>query len=224
MNVALSDAVMARAAKHAALSDPARLQIVDLLTVGDLSPSEVRASLGMPPNLVTHHLNALEAAGMIRRHRSEADKRRTYVTLADGALDGLTPGAIGQARRVLFVCTANSARSQIAAALWQRASAIPVASAGTHPAERVAPGAIASARRHALVLPEESPRHLSAVHTVGDFVVTVCDNAHEELGDLNGAHWSVPDPVRIGTAAAFDAALDDLQHRVDDLAPRLIAS
>jgi protein-tyrosine-phosphatase len=224
MNIERRDEIELRAAKHAALSDPARLRIVDLLTVGELAPSEISDALDMRSNLVTHHLNVLESVGMLTRHRSEADKRRSYVRLTDTALDGLVPGAAGSARRVLFVCTANSARSQLAVALWNRVSSIPADSAGTHPADQIASGAIAAAARHELTLPGVHPRALTEVIEVGDFVVTVCDNAHEELGVRHGAHWSIPDPVRIGTDAAFDAALDDLQHRIDDLAPRLVAS
>jgi protein-tyrosine-phosphatase len=57
-----------------------------------------------------------------------------------------------------------------------------------------------------------------------DFVITVCDLAHEELGNLGGLHWSVPDPVPAGTDAAFDAAFDDIARRVQDLAPHLTAT
>jgi ArsR family transcriptional regulator, arsenate/arsenite/antimonite-responsive transcriptional repressor / arsenate reductase (thioredoxin) len=49
----------------------------------------------------------------------------------------------------------------------------------------------------------------------------VCDLAHEELGDRADLHWSVPDPARTGTPAAFDAAYEELTRRVSDLAPRL---
>ncbi len=57
-----------------------------------------------------------------------------------------------------------------------------------------------------------------------DFVVTVCDNAHEELPGLKGIHWSVPDPLRLNTEEAFEGAFADLSHRVNDLAPRLHAA
>jgi protein-tyrosine-phosphatase len=49
----------------------------------------------------------------------------------------------------------------------------------------------------------------------------VCDLAHEELAGPAHLHWSVPDPARAGTAAAFDRAYDQLTRRVADLAPRL---
>lgn len=213
-----------RAAKHATLSDPARLRIVDLLSLGDLSPTELQAVLGMPSNLVAHHLKVLEASGMLVRSRSESDRRRSYVRLVPAVLDGLVPGAVGRAHRVVFVCTANSARSQLAAALWRRSSSIPVASAGTHPADRIHPGAVAAARRHKVPLRASRPRRLADVASGDDVVITVCDSAHEELGDVGGLHWSIPDPVRSCTDEAFDATVTALALRIDDLAPRLIAS
>lgn len=213
-----------RVAKHAALSDPARLQIMDRLTLGDVSPTELQTQLGMSSNLLAHHLGVLESAGMLGRHRSEADRRRSYLHLAPGAFDGIQPGATDRAYRVVFVCTANSARSQLASALWQHASRIPATSAGTHPADRIDPRAIATARRAGLTLPAARPRSIAGVLGEGDFVITVCDTAHEELGDTGGLHWSVPDPVRTGTDAAFDVAFADIAGRIGELAPRLASA
>src|SRR5262252_8828353 len=148
MKTELTFDVPGRAAVHAALADPARLQITDILLAGDASPSELAAMLAMPSNLLAHHLHVLEQAGVITRRRSEGDRRRTYLRLMPGALDPLAPPPARAARRVLFVCTANSARSHLAAALWRRASSIPVTSAGTHPGDAIHPGAIEAARRH----------------------------------------------------------------------------
>ena len=58
----------------------------------------------------------------------------------------------------------------------------------------------------------------------GDLVVTVCDNAHEELGGLGGVHWSVPDPLRLGTEEAFEQAFQDIAHRISDLSPRVLTA
>ena len=58
----------------------------------------------------------------------------------------------------------------------------------------------------------------------GAMPATVCDNAHEELGVTGHLHWSIPDPVRIGTDDAFDTAYDELERRIAELAPRLAAS
>lgn len=218
-----------RARKHAALADPTRLGIADLLTLGDVSPSELQERLGVPSNLLAHHLNVLERAGLVRRRRSEADRRRSYLQLVPGALAGLVPEAALPARRIVFVCTANSARSQLAAALWQQSSGVPVASAGTHPAEGVHRGAVAVARRHGLGLADARPRSLDGVLRTDDYLVTVCDGAHEELRHDAHAraavvHWSVPDPVPAGSRAAFERAFEDLSRRVAALAPRVTAA
>jgi ArsR family transcriptional regulator, arsenate/arsenite/antimonite-responsive transcriptional repressor / arsenate reductase (thioredoxin) len=209
---------------HAALADPARLRITDALADGDASPSELAAIVSMPSNLLAHHLRVLEGAGLVTRHRSEGDRRRTYLRLVPGALDVLAGPPGRAATRVLFVCTANSARSHLAAALWRRASAVPVASAGTHPADAIDPGAIDAAQRHGLPLPRLRPRHISDVRHDGDFVITVCDLAHEELSGLAEVHWSVRDPVPGGDPAGFDAALAELAAWVGRLAPRLSAT
>jgi protein-tyrosine-phosphatase len=209
-----------RAAVHAALADPARLRITDALADGDASPSELAGMLAMPSNLLAHHLRVLEEAGLVGRRRSDGDRRRTYLRLVPGALDAPGTPELRAARRVLFVCTANSARSHLAAALWSRASAVPAVSAGTHPAAVIDPGAVAAAQRHRLPLPRHRPRHLTDVRDEGDLIVTVCDLAHEELGGLAAVHWSVPDPVAAGDAGSFDAALAELSRRVGLLAPR----
>jgi ArsR family transcriptional regulator, arsenate/arsenite/antimonite-responsive transcriptional repressor / arsenate reductase (thioredoxin) len=227
MNTVINDGLERRAAMHAALADPARLRITDTLADGDASPSELAGMLAMPSNLLAHHLRVLHQAGLVSRHRSEGDRRRTYLRLVPGALDVLAgpPALAGRvARRVLFVCTANSARSHLAAALWRRASGIPAASAGTRPADAIAPGALDAAQRHGLPLPVLHPRHISDVRHDGDLVVTVCDLAHEELGGLAAAHWSVPDPVPAGDPGSFDAVLAELSRRVGLLASRVAAA
>jgi protein-tyrosine-phosphatase len=122
---------------------------------------------------------------------------------------------------VLFVCTANTARSHLAAALWRKASSVPAASAGTHPAERIDPGAIDAAGRHHLPMRRLRPRHISEVRQEGDLVITVCDLAREELGQQAAVHWSVPDPVPAGDPGSFDTALAGLADHVTRLAPRL---
>jgi protein-tyrosine-phosphatase len=224
MNIEIDSDLARRVAMHAALADPARLAMTDMLADGDASPSELAAFLAMPSNLLAHHLRVLEEAGLVTRRRSEGDRRRTYLHLVPGALAALAGPAARQARRVLFVCTANSARSHLAAALWRQASEVPAASAGTRPASAIAPGAIEAARRHGLPMRRLRPRHISDVRQDGDLVITVCDLAHEELGGLAAVHWSVPDPAPAGDDASFDAALDELGCRVRVLAPRLRAT
>jgi ArsR family transcriptional regulator, arsenate/arsenite/antimonite-responsive transcriptional repressor / arsenate reductase (thioredoxin) len=216
--------VRRRARLHAALGDPARLAIVDALTVGDASPGEIARDLAMPTNLVAHHLKVLWEAGLVVRTRSEADRRRTYLRLDPANLAMLTPPTVDAGQRVVFVCTHNSARSQLAAALWRRRTGRPVASAGTKPAARVHPRAVRVAHRHGLTLDPAATAHVADVVHDGDLLIAVCDSAYEDLtGPIRPRlHWSVPDPVRVGTAAAFEAAYTELADRIDRVAPVLI--
>lgn len=220
MNIERTQDLERRAAVYAALGDVMRLRIVDTLRLGDASPSELSMALGVPSNLLSFHLKALEAAGLVTRQRSEGDGRRTYLRLLPDVFDEIGARPLEAPTRVVFVCTANSARSQLAAALWRQTSPIPTASAGTHPAERIDPGVIKTALRRDLELPSVAPQHLDDVLGEGDVVVTVCDLAHEELGRATRLHWSIPDPTRIGTTAAYDAAYDEIAARVVDLAQR----
>jgi protein-tyrosine-phosphatase len=196
------------------------------LVPGDASPGELGAELGLATNLLAHHLRVLQDAGVIRRVQSEGDRRRTYVQLrlADPIVRAaVTPRNVPVVaeRRVVFVCTHNSARSQLAAASWRQLSAVPVACAGTHPAARVHPGAVAAGRRHGLRLGRARTAHVDQVLQPHDLVVAVCDSAHEELDpELPRLHWSIPDPVRVGTDAAFDAAYTQINDRIRALAER----
>lgn len=127
------------------------------------------------------------------------------------------------ARAVLFVCTANSARSQLAAALWNARHEVSAASAGTQPADRVHPGAVKAASRAGLDLRDAVPRRLEDIPELPDLIVTVCDRAREDLAhrSLNRVilHWSIPDPAEDGRASAFDTAVRRLSVRVGTLAP-----
>jgi protein-tyrosine-phosphatase/DNA-binding transcriptional ArsR family regulator len=204
-----------RAARHAALGDPVRLAIADELSVADRSPIELRHHLGIESNLLAHHLDVLEQVGLIERSRSSGDGRRRYVHLLRPALEGLAPTPRVRPDAALFVCSANSARSQLAAALWYQITGKPALSAGTDPADRVDPGAVAAARRAGLDLGSATPKALSAIGRFPPLVITVCDRAHEELDpDAGWLHWSIVDPVPIRTRAAFDATLAELRSRM----------
>ncbi len=204
-----------RAARHAALGDPVRLAIVDELASSDRAPVELRRLLDLESNLLAHHLDVLEGVELIERFRSSGDGRRRYVHLRRGAFDGLTPGRSVVEGPALFVCSANSARSQLAAALWRRGTGHPAESAGTHPADRIHPGAVAAAERAQLDLSGAAPRALDPVGPTPALVITVCDQAHEEVAaDPTWLHWSIPDPVPAGTQAAFDATVDELADRI----------
>jgi protein-tyrosine-phosphatase len=225
MNIEQTAALARRAGLHAALADVTRLRVVDLLDIGDATASEIGSRLDVPSNLLAHHLRALEHAGLVSRRRSEGDGRRSYWSLRTDALTPAWPGSrsLAPTRRVLFVCTANTARSHLAAALWRRASRVAAASAGTEPGARINPGATAVAARHGLDLPDVAPTRLADSMREGDLVITVCDRAHEELRPLGWAHWSIPDPVPTATEESFENAYEALSARIDVLAPRLAA-
>ncbi|GIJ30877.1 arsenate reductase/protein-tyrosine-phosphatase family protein [Micromonospora sediminimaris] len=223
MEVELSS-LAARARTHAALGDPARLAIVDALTLGDASPGEIANRLDMPTNLVAHHVKVLTQADLVVKVRSEGDRRRTYLQLRPEALAALATPRLTGVGRVVFVCTHNSARSQLAAALWRHRTRGAAASAGTQPAARVHPRAVAVAHRHHLDLDPTGTAHVADVVRSDDLVIAVCDNAHEGLTDQlrPRLHWSVPDPVRMDTDEAFESAYADLADRVARLAPAVL--
>lgn len=212
-----------RVAWHAALADTARLRIVDLLTCSDRAPSELQAELGITSNLVAHHLGVLEAEGIIARRRSEGDRRRSYVRLVDHTAVSAGTDIALRAERVVFVCTGNSARSPLAAAIWASLSPVPVLSAGTSPAERASKAAVTTAIGHGFDLTGHSPRALADVLRDGDLVVTVCDRAHETIAEVGALHWSVPNPGLVGSKEAYEAAFAELDGRVHALAPRVAA-
>lgn len=203
-----------RARLHAALGEEHRIGIVEELAVSDRSPGELGRMFGLSTNLLAHHLDVLEGAGLIERFVSSGDRRRRYVRLVRAPLAELGVAAACPAGTVLFVCSHNSARSQLAVALWRARTGHPASSAGTQPADRVHPGAVAAALRAGLDLSRASPRLLEEP-TAAELVVTVCDRAHEELDvGPNWRHWSIPDPVEAGTDAAFDAVIADLDARI----------
>ena len=215
----MSLAVEQRARLHWALADPNRLAIVDELAQSDRSPSHLADRLGIASNLLAHHLRILLEVGLVERVVSSGDRRRRYLRLAPDPLAGLMLTTTRPAGLTLFVCTHNSARSQLAAALWTERTGLPARSAGTHPAERVHPGAVAAAARAGLDLTGATPTELDD-HLVrtADRVITVCDQANEELAGTQWWHWSTPDPSVDGGDEAFDAVVAQLDRRIQALA------
>src|SRR4029453_8095879 len=118
-----------RAAVFAALGEPVRLALGDRLVAGEASPGGLAADVGLGGKLLAPHRRGLEDADISRRVRSEGDRRRSYVqlrldvpTVWAAAISGRMPNNLPAGSRVLFVCTANSARSQLAAAVWNQLS------------------------------------------------------------------------------------------------------
>lgn len=204
-----------RARRHAALGDRVRLAIFDELSLSDRAPVELAERFDLPSNLLAHHLDVLEGVGLIGRHRSSGDGRRRYVHLLPDAFQNLALGHSVAVTPAMFVCKANSARSQLAAALWADITGAPGSSAGTHPAESVHRGAIAAASRVGLDLSAATPTALDVNAALPPLVVTVCDQAHEELGGQSGwLHWSIPDPVSSNAKHAFDDTVVTLRERI----------
>lgn len=209
-----------RAAVHAALGEPHRLAIVDALRLSDRSPSELVERTGLPSNLLAFHLDALEEVGLVARRRSQGDARRRYVTLRWEVLAGVEPRpprmSVGT---LVFVCTRNAARSQLAEAIWRCRTGGRVVSAGRRPADEVHPLAVEVAAAHGLDLSGRRPRGYGEVELAPDLVVSVCDRAWEAGLPWTAPqlHWSVSDPAG-GDRDDFEAAYHDLERRVLHLA------
>lgn len=129
--------------------------------------------------------------------------------------------------RLIFVCTGNSARSQMAQALLNHKGRgrFVAESAGSQPAARVNPLAIECLESHGYGWTGHAPQGLDSVmNQPWDFVITVCDRAKESCPIFPGqpilAHWGMPDPAEVeGTDAerrrAFDDALLLISRRID---------
>jgi len=130
------------------------------------------------------------------------------------------------ARRVLFLCTHNSARSQMAEGLLQHLGhgLFEVESAGTQ-ATAVRSEAIVAMRELGIDISGKRSKTLDAfVAQPFDLVITVCDDANESCPFFPNArerrHWSVPDPSKTEgddrtRLAAFRAARDELRSRIE---------
>lgn len=219
------DAVVA----HQALADENRLAIAHALLIRDLAPGEIAERWALSTSLVAHHVKFLVEAGLVTRGRGERDGRRSYLALRRDDPDVVALVSVGAPRipapaRLAFVCTRNSARSKLAAALWRRVSAMPVVDAGTDPAAAPHPLTISTASRHGLVV-DEVMRDVAGTVGAGDLVIAVCDHVHETLpAGLPRWHWAIPDPVPAASPASFDRACRTIEARVRDLHHALTAA
>ena len=130
---------------------------------------------------------------------------------------------------MLFVCTGNSARSQMAEAILNHKGrgVFEGHSAGSHPAEAVNPLAITALREAGIAWEGHVPRGLDAVEQEQwDFIITVCDNARESCPVFPGqpvlAHWGMEDPAAVQgdeptRCRAFASALSLIARRIDQL-------
>lgn len=204
-----------RVRRHAALGERHRLAIVDALWSSDRTPTELRGTTGLPSNLLAFHLDVLEDAGLVARRRSQGDGRRRYVTLRWDAFEDLLPPPTVPDGPVVFVCTRNAARSQLAAALWRDRTGRPAHSAGADPAPSPDPVAVDVATDHGLDTADWRTADYEAVSVSPALVVSVCDRAREAGLPWTAPllHWSVPDPEG-GSRDDYETAYRDLEARV----------
>jgi arsenate reductase len=129
--------------------------------------------------------------------------------------------------RVLFLCTGNSARSQMAEAVLNRKGRgrFVAGSAGSSPAARVNPYAIQTLRESGIDWRGHPPRGFTGLDQERwDFVISVCDRAREACPVFPGqpvlSHWGMPDPAAVegdegAKRAAFVDALTLISRRID---------
>lgn len=212
------------------------------LARSDRRVGELVAAVGQPQNLVSYHLRKLRSGGLVTSRRSSADGRDTYysldlarcaallteagATLHPGLRLGPAPEAATDtvSGRVLFLCTGNSARSQMAEALLaHRGPRIAVFSAGSHP-KQVHPNAVAVMRDHGIDLSGRRSKHLDEFAGQRfDHVISLCDRVREICPRFPGwpepVHWSMPDPsasgdTRAATYPAFQRTAEQLAIRI----------
>jgi protein-tyrosine-phosphatase/DNA-binding transcriptional ArsR family regulator len=224
---------------------PLRWRLLSELARSDRRVGELCDLAGRQQSLVSYHLRRLRDGGLVSARRSLADGRDTYYVLelarcaellgsAGASLHpglrsvvGSDPGrARGRARaRELFLCTGNSARSQMAEALAEQLSrgALRAVSAGSHP-KPLHPNAVRAMRTYGIDLAGRRSKHLSQfTGRRFDYVISLCDRVREVCPEFPGAptavHWSIPDPGREPgtdeqTLPAFERVATELAMRI----------
>ncbi|HUF53020.1 MAG TPA: ArsR family transcriptional regulator [Dehalococcoidia bacterium] len=232
------------------LADEQRWRLLQELARSDRKVSELTALIGKPQNLVSYHLASLRDAGIVSARRSSADRRDTYYridmrrsadllcevgpALQPGlSLDTVDPRSLaGRPPRrrpvVLFLCTGNSARSQMAEALLDHHSrgAIRVRSAGSHP-KPLHQNAVRAMAEAGIDISKRSSKHLDRFKDARfDRIITLCDKVREVCPHFPGAavsaHWSMPDPASEGATdeanyPAFRRTAEELESRISFL-------
>jgi protein-tyrosine-phosphatase/DNA-binding transcriptional ArsR family regulator len=224
-----------------AAGHPVRWRLLGALARSDLQVHELTALLGGQQSLISYHLGLLRRADLVRARRSSADGRDIYYRLdlarcgqllaaTGGALHpGLrltAPPAPAQATptRVLFLCTGNSSRSQMAEALLRRRSGgrVTTFSAGSRP-KPIHRDAVTAMAERGIDLSAARPKHVDEfTGQPFDWVVTLCDRVREVCPEFPGqpatAHWSIPDPAADPDGLpAFERVAVELAERIDFL-------
>ena len=230
-----------------ALADETRLAIVRLLMATDLRAGEVVERLKVPPNVASYHLKQLRALGVLRDRRSSSDARDVYYSLdlerlqalyfeagdalhpalSSGRADEQETTFLDRPLRVLFLCTHNSARSQLAEGILRclGGDRVEAFSAGSHPSE-VHPDTRELLQEWGIDPTSHNAKPLSRfLGQTFDYVITVCDRVREECptfpGDPKQMHWSIADPLAIEDAyerrRAFCEVRRELHTRIQYL-------
>jgi protein-tyrosine-phosphatase/DNA-binding transcriptional ArsR family regulator len=224
---------------------PLRWRLLGELAHSDRRVGELCELAGRRQSLVSYHLRQLRDGGLVSVRRSAADGRDAYYLLdlarcgelLAGAGVALHPalapaepsrrgreGAAAPAH-VLFLCTGNSARSQMAEALCERLAegAVTAVSAGSHP-KLLHPNAVRVMRDRGIDISARHSKHLSEFTGEHfDRVISLCDRVREVCPEFPGApeliHWSIPDPAREPgrneqTLPAFERTAAELEMRI----------
>ncbi len=219
------------------LAHDIRWRILLALSRSDRKVEELVKQLNQPHNLVSYHLKLLRDKQVVSEHRSSADRRDIYYSLnmenfktlyfqAGTSVHPAFSEAIPQAQkvttdqsprtRILFLCTHNSARSQMAEGILRQAAGdqVEAFSAGNEPAP-IHPLAIKVMSEIGIDISNQKPKHLSQfLGQHFDYIVTVCDRVRESCpvfpGDPEQIHWSFPDPAAVeGNPATREKAFSD---------------
>ena len=232
---------------------PLRWELLAHLARSDRTVRELTGLSGQPQNLVSYHLAKLREAELVTTRQSSADRRDAYYAVALDRIgnllaasgEALHPGlrlkpaaSVDRPRRVrkarvLFLCTGNSARSQMAEALANAGSGgwIEARSAGSDP-KPLHPLAMRVMRDdHGIDLSRHRSKHLSTfAEKRFDRVISLCDRVREVCpvfpGDPVTAHWSIPEPLARGRPAdvAFRETARELDNRIQFLLGALAAA
>jgi len=222
---------------------PLRWRLLGELARSDRMVHELTGAVGEPQNLVSYHLGKLRDGRLVSARRSSADRRDTYYGLDLARVGGLLSAAGGALHpglrlsrpsggktqidpaRILFLCTGNSARSQMAEALARARSdgAIEAVSAGSHP-KPLHPNAVRVMREeYGLDLAGQTAKHLDGFAGQSfDWVISLCDRVREVCPEFPGCpeviHWSIANPA---TGDADDVTYPLFRQTAADLATRI---
>lgn len=222
------------------LAHDLRWEIVQAVRLTDMRVSEIVAQVGQPSNLVSYHLRQLREGDVVTARRSAADGRDIYYTLntatVRAGLDAMRaellsepaplPATSADSLRVLFLCTHNSARSQMAEGLMNAISGgqVSAVSAGFSPTS-LKQDAIVAMHSLGIDISQQAAKPLTHFEQQRfDYVITVCDRARELLPAFDGAqqrlHWGMPPATGIEAGAARQQAYAGTAHhlrtRIDD--------